>query len=413
MPHKFTLGRYDYANCLTMAAYASCSLAIPMCLVFLAKDLGFPLGEGGMSAGGALQIARAAPMVAAMVFCGMLAGLWGKRLTLGLSVLLMGAGILAASLAPSYGVLFVALMTAGVGEGVIEGLATPYVQDLHPDEPGRYLNIVHSFWSVGVVALVLLAGGLLDWGVPWRLVIAAAALFALLPAGLFLLPSGKRSASGRFFPKEEKVHWKEIIAKTREIVKHRRFWLFFAAMFFAGGGEFCLTFWCASFIQLEFASSARAAGFGTACFAAGMFAGRIAFGFMVKQASLKKYLVGVTFLAVIFCLPFPWLQLRSLLFPLLFACGFAAGPLWPSIQSDGAQRVPGDYTMMMILFSCAGIPGSGTFTALMGVAGDWFGLRLSFLMVPASFAVVFLLLGYDLLAENRERKNAEQASRAI
>ncbi len=410
MQHKLTFGRHDYANCLGMAAYAGCSMAIPMCLVFIAKDLHFPLGEGGMGAGGALQLGRSMPMVVAMAACGVIAGMWGKRLSLGVALLLMCLGIAGAALAPSYGILFVALMAAGLGEGVIEGLATPFVQDLHAEEPGRYLNIVHSFWSIGVVGLVLLSGILLDAGVSWRMVVATAAAVCLLPVILFLWPSRK----GAILPsREERVHWRDIAAKTRAIMKQPRFWLFFTAMFFAGGGEFSLTFWCASYIQLEFASSARAAGFGTACFAAGMIVGRIAFGLWVKQASLKKFLVAATFLAVLVCLPFPWLETRHLLFPLLFAAGLVAGPLWPSIQSDGAQRIPGDYTMMMILFSCAGIPGCGVFTSLMGLAGDWVGLRYSFLLVPASFALVFLLLAYDLRVEIRERKNTEQASCAL
>jgi fucose permease len=99
---------------------------------------------------------------------------------------------------------------------------------------------------------------------------------------------------------------------------------------------------------------------------------------------------------------FPWLQSLWVLFVLLFLSGIAAGPFWPSIQSDGARRVKGDYTMMMIMFSCAGVPGCGVFTTLIGVLGDWIGLRLSFLIVPACFLMVFVLMGFDMLTERRE-----------
>ncbi len=396
---KLTLGRYDIAACMTFTSYAMCSLIIPMCLVPLAADLHFPLDSGGMGLGGALQLGRAIPMVAAMVLCGFAAGRWGKRRSLGFSILFMSLGIMACAFSPAYGVLIAALAVSGLGEGVIEGLATPFVQDLHPDNSGRYLNFSHSFWSVGVVLVVLVAGALLSLGVPWRLLVFCCGLASVVPVLIFLLP-GKNGGAER----EEPVHWKEICSKTRAIVGERRFWLFFAAMFFAGGGEFCLTFWCASFIQLEYGGSAWVAGVGTACFAAGMFLGRLFSGFWVPQYRLKALIVWSAAAGTVVCLFFPWLQSVGTLLVLLFVSGIAVGPYWPSIQSNGAERVRGDYMMQMILYSCAGVPGCSVFTVILGVLGDAVGLRPSFYVVPACFFIVFVLMGYDWVAERREKR---------
>jgi MFS family permease len=398
---KLVFGRYDYAAFLAFAAYAMCSMAVPMCLVPLAAELRFPLDDGGMGLGGALQIARSIPMVAAMLLCGFISGVFGKRRALGASLLLMALGIAVCSAAPAYGVLFAALIVSGLGEGVLEGLATPFVQDLHPDQPGRYLNFSHAFWSVGIVFLVLIAGALLSWGVSWRLVMLFSGLSALVPAALLLLPSKQRSLSSERFVK---THWRDVCRDAWAIMRVKRFWLFFAAMFFAGGGEFCLTFWCASFIQLEYGGSAWAAGAGTAFFSAGMIVGRIGSGWLVRQGGLKTLIVATGFAATAVTLPFPWLQSLWALFVLLFLAGIAAGPFWPSIQSDGTHRVRGDHTMMMIMFSCAGVPGCGFFTFAIGLLGDWAGLRMSFFIVPACFLVVFLLMGYDLLSERRESR---------
>ncbi|MCC8116624.1 MAG: hypothetical protein LIP18_05650, partial [Planctomycetes bacterium] len=99
----------------------------------------------------------------------------------------------------------------------------------------------------------------------------------------------------------------------------------------------------------------------------------------------------------------PWLQSLWPLFILLFLSGIVAGPFWPSIQTNGTTRIEGDYTMMMILFSCAGVPGCGVFTLLIGVFGDLVGLRMSFLLVPFCFLMVFLLMGKDALDHRRDR----------
>ncbi|MEI6432305.1 MAG: MFS transporter, partial [bacterium] len=260
-------GRYDYASFLAYFAYAAGSVAVPIALVSVAHDLGFQLDNGGMAEGGALHLGRTASIVVAMLLCGFLAGRWGKRRSLGISILLMSFGIGMCALAPSYGVLFLAIAVAGIGEGVIEGLATPFVQDLHPEEPGRYVNFSHAFWSIGVLATVLAAGALLSDGVSWRWVIGAIAVGAMIPALLFLLPDRSVNA---YVEKNEALDGRTVWSHTRKILQTPLFWLFYAAMFVAGGGEFCVTFWCASYIQLNFSSSAWIGGVGTACFAAGM-----------------------------------------------------------------------------------------------------------------------------------------------
>ena len=161
-----------------------------MALCYISQTLGFPLEEGGLAAGGALQVGRAVPMVVSMVFCGFLAARHGMRKTQRFAVALLAVGILLAAAAPHYAVLFFALAVAGLGEGAIEGLATPFIQQLHEDEPSRYINLGHSFWSIGVLLATLAGGYLLGAGVNWRHVVGGVALLSI-PA---LLLMGKASA---------------------------------------------------------------------------------------------------------------------------------------------------------------------------------------------------------------------------
>ncbi|HQA00587.1 MAG TPA: hypothetical protein PLT93_20835, partial [Phycisphaerae bacterium] len=71
-------------------------------------------------------------------------------------------------------------------------------------------------------------------------------------------------------------------------------------------------------------------------------------------------------------------------------------PFWPSVQSYCADRLPtADTTMLFILLSCAGIPGCGVFTWLMGYLGDRMGLSAAFYIVPACYVTLAALIGYD------------------
>lgn len=409
---KLVFGRFDYAAFSTFAAYAASSLAIPVVLVDMAKDLNFPLLEGGMAIGGVMQVVRSVAMCASMVFSGFAAAKWGVRRSLSWAIAAMGAGILLCSFAPTYLFVMPMLLVAGLGEGVVEGLGTPFVQDMHEDEPGRYVNFTHGFWSLGTFGFALVAGAILLWNIPWRFVLAGVGLVAAVPFLLLVLPAKRK------YPEKAKAASSgDVCRKTAEIIRNRRFWFFFAAMFFAGGGEYCLTFWSTSFVRLNFNANALVGALGTAAFSAGMFLGRTTFGNFVKQQYLKPLIISVGIFGVAVSLlvtpfalhftAFPKWSVLPVLFLLLFLCGVGSAPFWPSIQSLTVDRMPYlDSTMVFIILSCAGVPGCGFFTWLMGVAGDRFGLAPSFYLVPVSYAImVLLVLAADAKKTEKWNKN--------
>lgn len=399
---RLEIGRYDVASFLTYTIYAAGSVVIPVSLVALARELGFSLESGGLTAGGSLGLGRTAAMVVAMLACGFAAGHWGIRGTLGWAILMMGAGMAMCAAAPGYGVLILALSVAGMGEGVIEGLATPFVQELHPDQPGRYVNFSHAFWSVGVLATVLAAGWLLSAGVSWRSITGGVALFSVVPALLLLWPIAPRHSH---LEPTERMAAGAIWGNAGDIIRKPRFWRYFAAMFVAGGGEFCLTFWCASYIQLHFAAAAWAGGVGTACFAGGMIVGRMGWAYILHQHHLRALIIGSGVAGIAITLLLPVVGQITGFFAVLFLAGVATAPFWPSIQSYSVDRLPeADSTMLMILLACAGVPGCGFFTWLMGLIGNHMGgLQAAFYLVPACFLAVTLLISTDGRAEAREK----------
>jgi len=224
----------------------------------------------------------------------------------------------------------------------------------------------------------------------------------MLAAAALLLPERK----GHEYPEHpEPIHWSEVASHAKQILTSRHFWLFFFAMFVAGGGEFCLTFWIASYVQLDFLDAAWAGGVGTACFAGGMFLGRTGWGHLIKQDHLKQLVVysaiGGTFVTI----PIVFVTNLWLLFVLLFFAGIASAPFWPSAQSYAATRLKHvDTTMLFILLSCAGIPGCGFFTWLMEYLKDVTGdLRITFLLIPGCYLVLGALIGFDWFLSTREK----------
>ena len=302
-------------------------------------------------------------------------------------------------------------MLAGIGEGVVEGLGTPFVQGLHKEEPGRYVNFSHGFWSLGVLVSALLFAWMLMVEVSWRWVLVAAAAFAVPPMLLMLLPEGRR----RYPERPNKVESRHVFEQVKAICRTPRFWLYFSAMLLAGGGEYCLTFWVASFVQLTFAGSVMAGGIATAVFAMGMFTGRTGFGFLLHQRHLKMLMIVMGVFGTLVCAAIPTLSqfegawVLYVLFVVLFLAGIATAPFWPSLQTHAVTRLPGlDATMVYVLLSCAGVPGCGIFTLVMGYLGKAkaIGLAQSFYIVPVCFAGIVVLL----LADRKSKKGELQAN---
>jgi MFS family permease len=241
---RLHFGRYDYGAFFSFFSYACASLVIATALKNMLDSLGFPLEEGGAAQGGILDAGRTASMSVTLILCGFFAGRWGKRRTLGFSVALIGVAMIVISVSPAYGILLVGMVVAGFGQGILEGLATPFVQDLHPDEPGRYLNIAHGFWPIGSLTTAIGAGYLLYRGVPWRWIVAGVGVMTLGASVVLLAPERK----GHEYPEHPEVIPTRVVwGHVMDILRTPRAWVFFAAMFVAGAAEFGPTYWVPSY----------------------------------------------------------------------------------------------------------------------------------------------------------------------
>ena len=388
---RLRFGRYDYGAFFSFFCYACASLVIATALPTIAGDLGFPLDKGGTLKGGVLHFGRTAAMGITLVLCGFWAGRWGKRLTLGISVAMIGVGIIVGAFAPAYIALVAGLVIAGLGEGILEGLATPFVQDLHPDEPGRYLNIAHGFWPIGTMATAFGTGLLLEVGIWWRYVLGGIGGMTVLASLVLLLPQRK----GHEYPEHPEIIPSRVVwGHVMSVLRTPRAWLFFLSMFVAGAAEFGPTFWISSFIETVHGGSKWHGGVGLGCLAAGMTVGRLGWGYLIKQHQLARLVILSALAGVVVTSFLPFLSPLWAIFGTMFLAGIAMAPFWPSIQSHADHCLPHtDSTMFFILLSCAGIAGCGVMTMAMGFMAKALGsLRMTFLMVPALQLILAVLL---------------------
>lgn len=373
-----------FSSSLGMVTYASSATITPICLLLVAKEFGLGLGEAG-----GLEVARSVLITAVLMASPWVSARFGKARALGWSSLLMGLGLAAYGLAPSYGAVVLALVLVGTGSGVLEGLINPLVQDAAPRESGRWLNLVNAFWSVGVLATMLGGGEWLTRGGDWRGAMFLLAALSVITGAAFL--RARAADEDNMTDASVAAVWR----RTREVLTAPRFTGFAVMMVLAGAVEGAFTFWSATLVQVEFAASARAGGLATACFAGGMIAGRFAAGAWVTQAKLSHLVLGSALGGVLVSSAMPLLGSPLTVSVGLVFAGLCVACFWPSIQAYAAERLRGETTEIFILLSVAGIPGFGGVSWALGALADEVGLRAAFWLVPPLFLVLAGLMIWE------------------
>jgi DHA1 family tetracycline resistance protein-like MFS transporter len=174
-------------------------LIIPVMADLVAQLKGIPVNEA--STYGAYLLAAFA--VTQFVFApviGNLSDRYGRRPTLLLSLLGFGIDYIILALAPTYGLLFIGRIVAGI-TGASFTTATAYIADISTDETSKAKNfgLIGAAFGLGFVLGPALGGLLGSWGI--RAPFYAAAALCLLNClyGYFFLPESLSKENRRAF----------------------------------------------------------------------------------------------------------------------------------------------------------------------------------------------------------------------
>lgn len=123
----------------------------------------------------------------------------GMRNLLYLALVLHIGGILAFIFAPSYTVLYVSMLFAGFGNGLVEAVINPLAATVYPNEKVHKLNVLHSWWPGGLIigGLIAYLMGLLNlsWQIKMGIVIIPTIVYGMLIFGQ-KFPQTERAAAG-------------------------------------------------------------------------------------------------------------------------------------------------------------------------------------------------------------------------
>ena len=294
---------------------------------------------------------------------GMLTERFGRRRVIMMATALLGLGVAMLGIVPIWTLMLIAALPAGFGAGAIDGGVNGLVLDLFPKTRGRALNTLHLFYGIGALSSPLVAGRLVESGVPWQALVLGTAVVTVPIAMLWAvirLPHGRYKAvtvEGVRSPGRLALRW-PLIALEIAI-----------ACYVAS--EVGVSSWLIRFLEeapLALATTSLS------LYWAGLAVGRLVsarFSDRFDHLRLATLSVLVAGLATIAAVLVPSLEASIALFAIV---GFASGPVFPLIIAIGGERHPERSAAVSGFLTSAAVVGGVIYPPVMGFVSVSVGL---------------------------------------
>jgi fucose permease len=331
-------------------------------------------------------------LVSALLFAvgalgsGLIAGRVGRRVVLPVAALLIGCGLLVEAAAPAWPIFVAGAAIAGLGCGGIDSVGSSVIMDVYAAGSGSALNLLHLFYSVGALAAPLVVGVLVGGGIEWRLLVAATGV-----AGLALAVPLVRV--GSVPPRGRATMSAPTDGSARSVSSALRLALVALAVAIACyvAAESGVSSWLVGFLAREPMTAATIA---LGLFWAGIAGGRLVASRVADRFDPVRFTAACALtggIAILVAVAVPYGPIRIALF---LAAGFAFGPVYPMILAIAGSLFPHRAAAVAGIVAAAGVGGSITYPALMGliagVAGLGAGMIGAALLVFASGGAVIL-----------------------
>ena len=346
-----------------------------------------------LDAVGLLLVATVAGYLTSSALSGPLVARWGVGQVLAVSCALTGAGMLGYTLVPTWWLVVVLGVVAGLGAGAIDAGLNTYAAAHFGESLMQWL---HASYGVGVtLGPVIMTLALTDRQ-SWQLGYRVVGLFQLGLAVCFVLtrPIWNRSDPPAGGPSARRLT--DYQTSLRETLRQPRVWLSVLLFFLYTGSEGTLGTWAYSLLTGSRGIRPAVAGFWAGSYWATFTVGRILAGLFAHRLGghglVRGSLVGALFGAILLA----WNPAPAANLVAVALIGLAIAPIFPALTSGTSRRVGVRFAANTIglQMSAAGL-GIAVIPSLVGVAAR----QISLEVVPLCLAGIFLsLLGLQVLA---------------
>jgi MFS family permease len=362
--------------CLAMVSIGLMTNLPALCLTAIADDLGLDSAHSGLFLSCAFW-----GLVVSIPLSGPAADRWGFRRLLVTSAVFHSVGLYLVSGAHGTRQACLGAGVTGLGTGLLDALLTPLACAAYPKARARTANLLHAFYPIGMLLVVLLVVLLVwsgrDWRAIYRLMITTNVPYAVL---LLLIPLPPHCHEG------------PARMPSRLVVRHVEFLLLAGVIFLAGVTELGPSQWLPSYVEQATGSTRSTGALGLLALGTMMAAGRLGNSFLARHASPKALVrVGAAVAAtglVLSALPAPaWCTVACLA---MFGLGVSG--IWPSVLSLAGNRFPQAGATMYCVLQTSGNVGGLVGPLALGLIAQGTGLRVAMGLLALCPVLILLLL---------------------
>jgi fucose permease len=399
-----TAKSYSKLSLILLAYVAFIALGMPDGLLGVAwpsirTDFSIPLDSLGI-----LLFAVVTGYMTSSFLNGVLIARLGVGKLLAVSCALTGLALTGYTLVPSWWMMVLLGVMAGLGAGAIDAGLNTYVA-AHFGE--GLMQWLHASYGIGVtlgpIIMTITLTALNSWRVGYRVV----SDFQIVLAACFLLTlpmwNQKETSAGSDQPKRL-TDYKTPMGET---LRQPRVWLSALMFFMYVGAEVSLGIWTYSLLIESRGIDPAMAGLWTGSYWATFTVGRILAGLYAKRVGVnllvKCSLVGALLGAALLV----WNPSKVTNVLAVALIGFSIAPIFPAMISGTSQRVGAHFAANTIgmQMTASGL-GTAVIPSLLGVLAGRFSLEV----IPICLVVVFLgLFGFYLLSINTRQVLQENA----
>ncbi|MDB5518555.1 MAG: transporter [Tardiphaga sp.] len=317
----------------------------------------------------------------------------------------------------SYQLIWLGMLTSGLGWGAIEATINPLTATLFAEDKTHRMNMLHAYWPAGVIVggFIGVAIGRLGWD--WRIAVGIVALLSSALGALVLAHRFPPTAAAALGAKTEE--------KIGELLRRPSFFVWFGLMFLTAASELAPGQW----VDVALSSHVGMRGLLLLVYVSGlMFVGRHFAGPLVHRISSEGLLCVSSVLAAVglYLLSIANSPLTALVAATCWGLGVCY--FWPTMVAVAAERYHRAGTWAVGLMGMAGalsayfvlpylgklydqakIQAAGGVDALVGLSGDRLlkveaaASSRSFQLVALFPVVLFFAFGIAWLQHVRAR----------
>jgi MFS family permease len=338
--------------------------------------------------------------VISVTIAGALADTKSKPKILFVGSVILGLSFLTFYLVPSFWVNLLVMFVFGIGLGIYEGSADAMLLDLHEKRAGLFININHFFVTVGALGISLY---LIFLKLNWRASVVQSGIIILALAAVFALTTLRpvpRISAGY----GEKMR---ILANQRVIL------LLFIIAVLVVGVETGMTGILTTYLAETRGFGTTAAKLGLVAFLAGIAAGRLVIGFIVKLKHVLRYIALLLALAIPCFTVLCFAELGHWVYLVAFLAGITLSALFPLILTF-AGIIYKEMAGTVLGTLKVGIPLGGIIIPfVMALIAGKASTQASLVIFPLSLLIALLLLWRVMRLEAAREPEASRGTEQL